>query len=197
MSDVTDIPQWLQQLQQGDAAAMQRLWDGFYERLHAAVERQLEFVSPQLVEGEDVVVSVFESVWDAVQGGRLNRVADVDELLWVLLAMTRRKCIDHLRRSRANRRGGGKHPISLDGPAQCFAQIVADEPDPQYLAALNDQYQAILQQLNDATLRQITVLKIEGFRNDEIAQQLSVAESTVNRKLRIIREIFHQELRKE
>jgi RNA polymerase sigma factor (sigma-70 family) len=176
---------------------MQTLWNAFFERLLKTADKRLKFTQILTVEGEDIVASVFESVWEAAQAGRLQNVANIDELLWVLLAMTRRKCVDHLRRAQAERRGGGKQPLSLDGPAALFTEIVSAEPDPQYMAVLNDQYQQILKKLGDPVLRQIAVLRIEGFRLDEIAQQSGLAESTIRRKLRIVRRLFQDEMKQD
>lgn len=198
MPNQPSISQWLQGLQAGDAAVMQQLWDAFYTRLIAAANLQIRSAATHLVEGEDVVASVFESVWKGGQAGRFHSVASVDQMFWLLLAMTRRKCIDHLRRTTAARRGGELHHVSLDSPpADQFRAIVSTEPDPRYVSELNDQLQCFFQKFPDPILQQITVLRIEGHDIAAIAAQLQLAESTIRRKLKLIQQIFEDELRDE
>ncbi len=70
-------------------------------------------------------------------------------------------------------------------------QVVGSEPTPEFAADLAEEYQALLKQLGDETL--CTVAKMEGYRNDEIAERLGVKTRTVERKLRIIRKIWSSE----
>ena len=47
--------------------------------------------------------------------------------------------------------------------------------------------------LEDETLRQIAQRKLEGYESAEIAAVLGVSSRTVDRKLRLIREIWSEE----
>jgi len=44
-----------------------------------------------------------------------------------------------------------------------------------------------LSKLRDDTLRGIALLRMEGYSNSEISQQLNVSERTIERKLNLIR----------
>jgi RNA polymerase sigma factor (sigma-70 family) len=195
MNEDSSISHWLRELEQGDAAAMQHLWEAFFDRLVQVADEQLKIASTNLVEGEDIAASVFESLWRGALQGRFNRVTNVDELVWLLLAMTKRKCIDQARRSQAQRRGGKQSPRSLHSdPNGQFLDIVSQTPDPQYVTTLNDEFERVLEILDDRILKQITVLRVEGYSAVEIAVRLDVAESTVRRKLKIIRRVCEHEL---
>ena len=48
----------------------------------------------------------------------------------------------------------------------------------------------LLDRLQDDILRRIAVAKMEGYSNDEIARQLGVQTRTIERKLKLIRELW-------
>jgi DNA-directed RNA polymerase specialized sigma24 family protein len=53
--------------------------------------------------------------------------------------------------------------------------------------------QRLLDSLGDETLRQIAQLKLEGYTNEEISEQLDCVPRTVERKLERIREKWAKE----
>lgn len=198
MSENSSISGWLRELQNGDAAAMQHLWDRYFDKLVRVADQHLKLASTQLVQGEDIAASVLESVWRGAQLGRFREVANVDELLWILLAITKHKCIDQARRSNAQRRGGNQSKVSLSpDPNGLYLEIVSQDPDPQYIAAFNEVCERIIEQLDDRVLQQITIDRLEGFTIAEIAQRIELAESTVRRKLSIIRKVCQRELKND
>jgi hypothetical protein len=48
----------------------------------------------------------------------------------------------------------------------------------------------LLHRLGDATLRSVALWKMEGFTNEEIATKLGCAGRTVERKLKVIRDLW-------
>jgi DNA-directed RNA polymerase specialized sigma24 family protein len=52
-----------------------------------------------------------------------------------------------------------------------------------------------LGRLGDDTLRQVALLKLEGYENAEIAARLNCALRTVERKLNLIRALWAEEER--
>jgi DNA invertase Pin-like site-specific DNA recombinase len=63
-------------------------------------------------------------------------------------------------------------------------------PGPATLNIWADEYQRLLDRLNDETLKRIAVLKMQGSTIDEIADELGCARRTVNRKLDLIWKIL-------
>jgi DNA-directed RNA polymerase specialized sigma24 family protein len=51
----------------------------------------------------------------------------------------------------------------------------------------------LLELLGDADLRALALAKMEGYTDDEIANQLGCARRTVQRRLRLIRQLWEQE----
>jgi DNA-directed RNA polymerase specialized sigma24 family protein len=51
-------------------------------------------------------------------------------------------------------------------------------------------FQALMGRLPNAEVRTVALRKLEGYTNAEIAKRLSCAESTVERRLRVIRTLW-------
>ncbi|MCA9111829.1 MAG: hypothetical protein KDA52_17890 [Planctomycetaceae bacterium] len=191
------VSEWLRQLEEDDSQAAQKLWDRYYSRLVALADPRSRDLAKGGADPEDVAVSVMESLWRGARAGRLQDVKTRDELWWLLLALTKRKIIDHHRNYTAQKRGGHVVISSLgDGNSRCyqFEEIVSVELSPSYLAALEEEFSRLLALLRDDQLRQIAVHRVEGYTNDEICELLSVSASTITRKLRLIRSTWAREI---
>ena len=70
--------------------------------------------------------------------------------------------------------------------------FLAREPSPEFAAECADQFRCLLDQLRHEDLRQIALLKMEGYTNQEIAARLDRGVATIERKLRTIRDIWSQ-----
>jgi len=68
-----------------------------------------------------------------------------------------------------------------------LAEFVEDGLTPDFIAAINEQCQQLMDCLPDDKLRLVAHRKLEGYTNQEIAQELGVVERTVERKLSLIR----------
>ena len=66
------------------------------------------------------------------------------------------------------------------------------EPTPEFAAQVSEQCRRLLDGLNDDGLREIAILKMDGFSNEEIAQQKDCTTRTVERKLHLIRTIWQK-----
>ena len=70
---------------------------------------------------------------------------------------------------------------------------MAEEPSPEFAAMVADNCDALLNRLEDERLVQIAQLKMQGYTNDEIAKRINRSRPTVERRLKLIREIWRQE----
>ena len=75
-----------------------------------------------------------------------------------------------------------------------LAQVLGREPDPAFAAEVADQCRSLLDSLKDEERRQIALRKMEGCTNEEIAERMGLALATVERRLRLIRKTWEQEL---
>ena len=57
-----------------------------------------------------------------------------------------------------------------------------------------DECRRLLEELDDQQLRELAVAKMEGYKNEEIARRLDCSLRTVERRLRLIRKQWKQEI---
>lgn len=197
MSREHSVSELLERLQQEDSEPVRMLWNRFIGRLINAARRGLRDLPRRAVDEEDVALSAFESF---VRGARERRFEKLDsrEDLWQLLAMlAERKAIDTLKRELAEKRGGGKvrgesvfENLLSDASVGGIGQVADPspiEPSQEVLALFTDEVRNRLNALQDDSLANVAMAKLEGLENREIAQRLGMALRTVERKLQLIR----------
>jgi RNA polymerase sigma factor (sigma-70 family) len=201
MVDESSIGPWLRCLQDADARAMQAVWERFFESLVCYANRRLGDHPRLIGTGEDVAASVFESLWRGCEAGRFQEVGSQSELWWTLLKMARQKCIDHTRREMAQKRGGRETILPLEqtveDPRGLYQALVSDTPEPQYLAIIAEETRRCLSLLRDTNQQRIAALTMEGYSPTEIAGMVDLSESSIRRKLRIIKKMWKRELADE
>lgn len=195
------ITAWLGSLRQGEVAAAQKLWNRYSEELTTAARLRLGQSNRSVEDEEDVALSVFRVICLGAAKGRLADINSRDELWWLLLSVTKQKAIDCVRRSSANRRGGGRvvqesalHLPTEMGSEFSLDQLAGDSPTPEFLVALDEQFSRLLALLRDDQLRQVAILRIEGYSVPEIAEMMSIGTRSVERKLQLIRTHWKQDL---
>jgi RNA polymerase sigma factor (sigma-70 family) len=173
---------WLEQVKEGDRAAVRHLLDRYFHRLVGLARSRFQG-RPALVDyDEDVALSVFNSLCLGAESGRYPDLIDRDDLWRLLAVMTIRKAIDVQRRGRVREVSGEPN----------LEQLLSDEPPPELAAEMADEYQRLLGLL-DGELRSIALWKVEGLTNEEIADRLGCVERTVERKLQRIRILWAED----
>ena len=74
-----------------------------------------------------------------------------------------------------------------------FKRFVGATPSPAFAAQVSAEYQRLLDLLDDPEWRSVAVWKMEGHTTAEIARMLGCVPRTVERKLRVIRSLWHGE----
>lgn len=195
------VSHWVASLKAGDSSATQLLWTRYKDRLVELARHRLDGVPKRTADEDDVAQSVFISLCRGATAGRFEQVTDRDELWWLLLALTRRKVVDLIRRENAQKRGAGRVFTEQGDPdhskpdlAAALDQLMDDEPTPDFLVMMEEQHRRLLGLLRDDRLREIAEARIEGYSISEIASRLSVSTRSVERKMRLIREAWIKEL---
>ncbi len=175
-----------------------------WERYSAALLRLAQSRFPGAItaaaDEEDLVQSVFQTLWTGASAGRWDTVKDRDELWWLLLAITRRKAINRQAYNTRLKRGAGVEPIHQaetlcgDSSPTPLDRVADERPPPELILMLEEEQQRLLGCLRDDVLRSIAVMKLEGDSHEQIAQKLDVTPRTVIRKLNLIREAWSKEL---
>jgi RNA polymerase sigma factor (sigma-70 family) len=201
MSAAPSISQWITELKEGDANAAQRLWERYATRLVEIARRKLKDSPKCVADEDDIAASVFHSLCRGAAAGRFENVKNRDDLWWLLLAITKQKAVDHVRRETAQKRGGGRIQLESclsgnmeEGHGFVLDHMIGDEPTPEFALMLQEQHSRLLGLLRDDQLRQIAIFRIEGFTVPEIAADLGVSTRSIERKLQLIRGAWAKEL---
>ncbi len=201
MSSDGSVTHWFEELREGNSVAAQSLWERYFPELVRLARQKLRDIPCRAADEEDIALSAMESFFEAAQIGRFPDLADRYDLWRLLLKMTTRKVVDLRRHEGRQRRGGGHVCAVSDLAAEgsnseklALGEIVGNTPTPEFAASMAEECQRLLGQLTEADLRTLAVAKMEGYTNQEIAQRLDCSLRTVERRLRLIRRKWQQEL---
>jgi DNA-directed RNA polymerase specialized sigma24 family protein len=185
----------LHRLRQGDQVAAQRLWETYFRQLAGLARTKLAGRNPLVGDEEDVALSAFKSFCRGVERGRFPDLADRDDLWNLLVTITLHKVLHLVRDESRVKRGGTRrrNSSSADGcDSDLLQQLVGAEPTPELAAQVAEETKRLLGRLPNQELVELALLKMEGHTNAEIAKRWNKAERTVERKLRLIRQLWIQ-----
>jgi DNA-directed RNA polymerase specialized sigma24 family protein len=199
MSSPGSVTVWIDQLKAGAREAAQPLWEIYFGQLVERTRRRLAGAPRRAADEEDVALSAFDSFCRAAEQGRFPRLNDRDDLWQLLIVLTDRKAHDLVQHERRQRRGGGKvideaalGPDDSDR-GRGLAEIVGQEPTPEFTAQIAEECRRLLEILGDAELRRVALRKMEGYSVEEIGAELGCVPRTVKRRLQMIRRIWEEE----
>ena len=189
------VTQWIAQLADGDEAAAERIWSGYFDRLLRVARDKLRSSRRRAADEEDVVLSAFNSFYRGLRAGRFPQLDDRRDLWKLLVTLTARKAVNQLRREHTQKRGEGRvrgeSALHVASTSQDdlggIGAVLGREPSPEFAVQMADECEALLDRLDDDRLRRTALLKLEGYTTAEIARALDCAESTVDRRLARIR----------
>ncbi len=144
--------------------------------------------------------SAFNSFCAGAARGKFPKLADRDDLWRLLVVITVRKAMAQANRQGRKKRGSGRlideamlFGKEFDGGEGSLAgleRIAAAGPTPEFAAMMAEECQKLLDALGDDDLRHVAISRMEGYNNDEIADQLGCARRTVARRLDLIRQTW-------
>ena len=192
---------WIDRLKQGDPASAEEIWKRYYERLVRLARQKLLAGKRRAADEEDIVLSAFDSFFRGAQQQRFPRLEDRHDLWQLLLMLTVRKIADQVRSERRQKRGGGQvrgeSAFGAGGDESrrgTIDVVLGKEPSPELSVEVADELEHLLGQLDDDRTRAIALRKLEGQSNQQIADELPCALRTVERKLRLIRNLWKDSL---
>jgi DNA-directed RNA polymerase specialized sigma24 family protein len=152
----------------------------------------------RVTDEEDVALSAFDSFCRGANQGRFPRVTGRDDLWPLLVTITARKALQSLRHQGRLKRGGGnvRGDSAFQGAPAAgqeepgLEQVVGSEPTPEFAAQMAEECQRLLGQLSAGDLREVAVMKMEGYSNEEIAAKLGCVPRTIERKVALIRTLW-------
>jgi DNA-directed RNA polymerase specialized sigma24 family protein len=196
------ITGFLGDLKDGDQAAAQPLWEHYFSKLVVVARSKLRRMRKTTADEdeEDAALSAFNSFCAGAARGKFPQLADRDDIWRLLVVITARKAMAQANRAGRQKRGGGRVVEEaallgrgLDGSEGSLAgleRIAAQGPSPEFAAMMAEECRRLLDALEDDSLRQVALSRMEGYNSDEIAQQLGCARRTVARRLDLIKKTW-------
>jgi RNA polymerase sigma-70 factor (ECF subfamily) len=187
MAQELSFEEVFQQLRQQDEAAAAEVFQRFARRLIGLANHHLTGRVRQKVDPEDVVQSVFRTVFNRLAKGQFD-IAGWDSLWGLLTRITVRKC---------HKWTDYYHAAARDLDREMARQVKSSdssgswdfldrEPSPSEVAVFSETLEKVLEGLDERE-RQIVALSLEGIPVLKITAQLSCTQSKVYRVLKLIR----------
>ena len=195
MSEI--VSQWLLHLAEGNDGVAQEIWNDYFGKLVRLARRKLEGIPGRDRDEEDIALSAMKSFYKGMTHRKFDNLHNRDDLWKLLVTITARKVTARRRSYLAQKRGNGLvrgesvfgHQEDKQGG---IANILGAEPTPELAVDFAESCKQMLEQLQDETLRQIALWRLEGYYTEEIADKLGCVRRTVERKLERIREIWEK-----
>jgi DNA-directed RNA polymerase specialized sigma24 family protein len=189
MPTTGSVSRWIGGLKAGEVEALQKLWGAYCKRLVALARKRLLVCRGRAADEEDVVLSVFNTVFRRARDGQFSRLKDRDDLWQILVMITRRKAANLIKHEFSQKKGGKLVRTCLDD----VEELIAQGPAPEFAAQVAEECGRLLDSLGKPDLKSIAVWKMEGYTNEEIAKRMDRSIATVERKLGIIRALWKKE----
>jgi DNA-directed RNA polymerase specialized sigma24 family protein len=191
MSSGDSISRWIDGLKAGNAAAAQKLWEQYFQRLTAVARARLGASPRRARDEEDLALSAFDTLCRHAVAGRFADIRDRDSLWRLLVVITLRKTAHWLRAERQQKRGGLHSAPEAEHDLE---DVLSREPTPQFAAQCAEEHERLLALLVDGELKSVALLKMEGYTVDEIAEKLGYVPRSIKRKLQVIRNAWEREM---
>ena len=180
---LTETAQLFARCLAGDSLAETQLFERYVVRLTMLARSRLSQRLASRVDPEDIVLSAYRSFFLAARENRFDLRHSGD--LWRLLVkITLAKVCDQAERHQAQRRDVAREQRANDDSENSQPWLVAlsRDPSPEEVSQAIEMMEQLLAALPPLA-GQIVQLRLQGYRQDEIAEQLDCAERTVRRWL--------------
>ena len=192
MQSTGSVSRLIGDVRHGSDAAAAELWARFQPRLLQFAKSRLAREASKMADEEDVVIMAFQSFLQRTSTGDFPDLSNREELWRLLVTITARKASNQVRDENCQKR----KPKQIEGTNDIHLSpesLVSSMPTPQFAASMNDQLNYLLDILGDGELRQILMLRLDGYTGQEIAEKLNRSLSTIERRLHLIREKWKSE----
>ena len=183
LTDAELVERW----RAGDEQAATILHERYLGKLLNLVGRHLAGKFNSRLDPDDVVQSVFRSIFRLTREGRFEFEGDGD--FWkLLLTMALNKVRNTVRHHQAGKRDPAMESISTsgDGMDGYIVNRLSSQPTIQEIVSFTDMLEQVLKRL-DPEQQLLIQYRIEGYTQKEIAEKLSVDDRTVRRMFANIR----------
>jgi RNA polymerase sigma factor (sigma-70 family) len=198
MSHAGSVTRLVDDLRSSDPAirnvAASLIWQRYFHSLLELARSNLDSRVRRRTDEEDVTQSMFKSFCLRQKRGEFD-LAGRDELWRLLVTITLRKARNAANAHRRKKRDVAREQAAPTGDRSRSGQWIlelmdARAPTPEEAMVLNEALEQRLQALADPDLRQISLWRLEGYTNFEIAERFGCTERAIERKLGRIRSLW-------
>ncbi len=175
----------LDQLRNGDEDAAAQIVEEHTASLVAVARRQMGGRLARRVDPEDILQSVYRSLFVRVQKGEYELGSGRD--LWKLLVTMTLNKVRRSSKFHGAEKRNMSHDQSVRSDVNPLDHAGADEPGPEEAAMLVDEVRSFLDSLRPQD-RPVVELRLQGLNSIEIAEQTGRAERSVRRILQQIQQ---------
>lgn len=194
-----EFAELLAAVRDGDEDATTTLWENYFQQLVRIAAKRLPGNLKRTGDEEDVALSAFNSFIAGIRRDQFSDLSGPDNLWGLLITLTSRKVNAHLRHQTRLKRGGGDVRgesvfIRPDGNGRGagIGEVSGDHMTADLRSELAEACDVLLDQLPDEQLKQIAVMRMDGFLVDEIATRLEISKRAVERRLQLIRKTWSE-----
>ncbi len=181
----------IHRLKDGDSRAPDAIWEKCFLGLVDHARKRLRAHPGRMADEEDIALSAMNSFFEGAKRERFPALNNRDDLWKLLFIITARKATALRRKANAGKRPDahmvGSPLNNTAEEADWLYEAVGNEPTPAAAAMFADEVQRLLKLLPSDEFRQIAALKLEGYTNKEISEQMNTYEEKIRRKIEIIR----------
>jgi RNA polymerase sigma-70 factor (ECF subfamily) len=170
---------------------VRQLYEQYAERLLACARRRISQRLASRVDPDDVVQSVFRTVVGRMKEGRFE-IKDQDDLCKLLTRITVNKTLRQVEFHKAAKRNPNLEQGQSERAEEELRRVLDKGPGPEAEVVFADELEHFMNQLRPEEQR-ILELKMNGYSNREIAEQLGSYERKVTRVIERIRGLLEQE----
>jgi len=188
-SKTHSVTRWIHELQKGDQAAADLLWEFLKFRLLSLASRQVGFSISY--DEDDVALDAFATLCSGIREGRYD-IEDRNALWSLLAVITINGARKRSRDERRLRRGGGHTRVSKND--EHLGTVTSEGLSPEASCLAREECTRLLSILPNEELKHLALLKVDGYTNDEIAEILGCTRRSIQRRLNLIRKIWTDEI---
>ena len=196
-----EVTLWIKSVEAGDDSSAGQLWSYCFPKPLSYSKKKLPDHLRRALDEEDVALSAFKSFCLAAAKGSFPQLEGRDDLWKLLLCIANRKAQNYVRRELREKRGGGQvrgesifemGGNSSDPNDVGIGNVAGNMASPEMLAQFTDDARAMIDMLQDDTIKTIALLRMEGYSVEEIAERLECGKRTIERRLTLIRKTWSE-----